>query len=267
MGRGIAQWFAQAGVSVELADANSDTLQAAKEEILKRFERACKKGETIEQKPRLQLVEAFNPDSDLLIEAIVEKAEAKEAAFKILDQHFSTKTIFASNTSSLSINCMAINLTPARREKFLGLHFFNPAPLMKLVEVIKGQDTDQVVLEGLQTWFEEHGKTTALSCDRPGFIVNRIARNFYGESLRIVNSEDQELMRETDQILKEVGGFKMGPFALMDLIGIDINYTATYSIWQAFFGDPRFAPHPLQRQMVESGRLGKKTGGGFYSYS
>ena len=206
----------------------------------------------------------FQKECDLFIEAIVEEAHLKEECFKKMDTYFEEKTIFASNTSSLSINALAAKLGPKRRERFLGLHFFNPAPLMKLVEVIPNKKTCSHLVEGLEQWFQSKGKKTARCADYPGFIVNRIARNYYGEPLRIVEQNDLPRIRETDRILKEVGGFPMGPFELMDLIGLDINYKATQTIWEAFDKAPRFAPHPLQKEKIDAGQLGRKTKGGFY---
>jgi 3-hydroxybutyryl-CoA dehydrogenase len=153
-----------------------------------------------------------------------------------------------------------------RKSRFIGLHFFNPATIMKLVELIKGEQTDSQLCEELYSWFDAKGKKPALCKDSPGFIVNRVARNFYGEPLRIVEEDNEEKMKEVDHILKEVGGFKMGPFELMDLIGIDINYSVTCSVWEAYGKEPRFTPHHLQKKMVNENRLGRKTKHGFYKY-
>src|SRR5690606_33850030 len=155
-------------------------------------------------------------------------------------------------------------VSQARKARFLGLHFFNPAPIMKLVEVIKGEQSDATLCQDLYRWFDEKGKKPALCKDSPGFIVNRVARNFYGEPLRIVEEDDQEKMKDVDRVLKEVGGFRMGPFELMDLIGIDVNYSVTCSVWNAYQQEPRFAPHALQKKMVDEGRLGRKSKRGFY---
>jgi 3-hydroxybutyryl-CoA dehydrogenase len=137
---------------------------------------------------------------------------------------------------------------------------------MKLVEVIKAKDSDEKLCQELYQWFESNDKKPALCKDSPGFIVNRVARNFYGEPLRIVDSDDEFKMKEIDHILREVGGFKMGPFELMDLIGIDVNYSVTCSVWEAYQREPRFAPHALQKQMVEEKRFGRKVKRGFYKY-
>ncbi len=278
MGRGIAQWFAQAGAEVELGDALPAAATQAQQQIHQSWDKLQAKGkfsqdQVLQFKSSLRIVDLLNEipnyrqDCDLLIEAIVENPKIKNEVFQKLDAHFKEKTLFASNTSSIPINSMGKKLSPSRRERFLGLHFFNPAPIMKLVEIIQGHWTSSELTHQLHKWFEKKGKKPALCTDGPGFIVNRIARNFYGESLRLVNHYDQNLIQETDETLRQVGGFPMGPFELMDLIGIDINYSVTQSVWEAFYYDPRFAPHPLQRQMVESGRLGRKTKGGFYESS
>ena len=201
---------------------------------------------------------------DLVIEAVVEDAAVKTKLFQSLPLPPDSSCIIASNTSSLSIGTLAEGLSPSRRTRFLGLHFFNPAPVMKLVEVVAGPESDVKMCEDVAKWFREKKKVPALCQDRPGFIVNRVARNFYGEALRLVGDGREERCREVDGVLRDVGGFRMGPFELMDLIGVDVNYQVTCSIWEAFDRHPRFEPHPLQKSLVEQGRLGKKSSGGFY---
>lgn len=272
MGAGIAQWFTQAGCIVELNDAQIEQSERAKDQIFASWDKLQEKGKFDSNqvntfKNNFSVVEEYSKDCDLFIEAIIENQNIKIEVFQKLSRHFEEKTIFASNTSSIPIDAMAKELSPSRREKFLGLHFFNPAPIMKLVEVIQGYWTPEVLSQDLKKWFEAKGKKPAICQDGPGFIVNRLARNFYGEALRIANIEDKEKFSEIDSVLKEVGGFRMGPFELMDLIGIDINYAVTESVWKSFYHEPRFAPHSLQRKMVTSGRLGRKTKGGFYEYS
>lgn len=272
MGAGIAQWFAQAGCQVELKDAQIEQSERAKDNIFSSWDKLLEKGKfTSEQvsqfKNQFSLVEDYSQDCDLFIEAIIENQNIKVEVFQKLSRHFEEKTIFASNTSSIPIDGMAKELPSKRREQFIGLHFFNPAPIMKLVEIINGHWTKESLGQDLKTWFEQAGKKPAICKDGPGFIVNRLARNFYGEALRIANTEDQEKFKEIDHVLREVGGFRMGPFELMDLIGIDINYAVTESVWKSFYHEPRFAPHSLQKKMVTSGRLGRKTKGGFYEYS
>lgn len=273
MGQGIAQWFAQQGLKVELLDSNPLVIESAIKSVHSSWDKLCTKGKFSDEEIEIfkgsltpTTWESFNKNCSLVVEAIIENLEIKNSVFKKLDDLCHKDCILASNTSSIHISSMAKDLSTDRREKFLGLHFFNPAPIMKLVEVIKGHWTNQEIIEGFNEWFENKGKKVAVCNDSPGFIVNRVARNFYGESLRVTNHHDMEKMREIDHVLKSCGGFKMGPFELMDLIGIDINYSVTESVWKSYYNDPRFAPHLLQKKMVDSGRLGKKTKGGFYDY-
>lgn len=272
MGAGIAQWLCQAGCQVELGDTQIEQRERARDTIFASWDKLGEKGKfTSSQvatfKDSLSICEVFSKDCDLFIEAIIEDLNIKIEVFQKLSHHFEAKTIMASNTSSIPIDAMARELPKERQEKFLGLHFFNPAPIMKLVEIVEGHWTDIEISKALQVWFEKKGKKPALCQDGPGFIVNRLARNFYGEPLRLARVEDRERFKEIDDTLKEVGGFRMGPFELMDLIGIDINYSVSESVWKSFYYEPRFAPHPLQKKMVTSGRLGRKTKGGFYEYS
>lgn len=273
MGSGIAQWFTQENCSVDLVDTSSEQLLKALKSIHSSWDKLQEKGKLSEAKVsefkkliRVCSMEEVSKDTDLMVEAIVENLEIKKDLFRRLDQFFNTQTIISSNTSSIPIELMAEAVSPSRRERFLGLHFFNPATIMKLVEVIKGKDSSENLCRELYQWFEERGKKPALSKDSPGFIVNRVARNFYGEPLRIVERDDEARMREVDHIIKEVGGFKMGPFELMDLIGIDVNYSVTCSVWEAYDREPRFAPHHLQKKMVDEKRFGRKTKHGYYTY-
>ena len=230
MGSGIAQWFAQQMCFVDLVDNSSEQLQKALKSIHSSWDKLVEKEKLsscqVNQMKKLLEVKSLaeaSPDADLVIEAIVENLEIKKELFKQLDQQFSANTIIASNTSSFPITLLAADLSLQRKQNFLGLHFFNPATIMKLVEIIKGQETKTELCTELYHWFDSKDKKPALSKDSPGFIVNRVARNFYGEPLRIVETDDEARMKEVDHILKEVGGFKMGPFELMDLIGIDVN--------------------------------------------
>jgi 3-hydroxybutyryl-CoA dehydrogenase len=273
MGSGIAQWFAQQGCRVELVDHSPEQARRALDSIHAAWDKLMAKGKLsadvkaeLHTRLLVKMLPETHPQAELVIEAIIENLEIKKALLRQLDQHYSKHTIFASNTSSFPIASMADALAPERQAKFLGLHFFNPAPIMQLVEVIQGQATESTLCQQLYQWFEEQGKKPAHCKDSPGFIVNRVARNFYGEPLRIVEQDDTSKMQEVDRILREVGGFKMGPFELMDLIGIDINYSVTCSVWEAYEREPRFAPHPLQEQLVQAGRLGRKTRRGFYHY-
>lgn len=273
MGSGIAQWFAQQMCFVELVDTSSEQLMKAKASIFTSWDKLVEKGKlSTEQAEKMKgLLETKSIDqvsrsADLVIEAIIENLEIKKDLFAKLDAYFEPKTILSSNTSSFPIHLMAEAVSPDRKKRFLGLHFFNPATVMKLVEVIKGEESSEEICRDLYQWFDAKDKKPAMCKDSPGFIVNRVARNFYGEPLRIVEEENDARMQEVDQILKEVGGFKMGPFELMDLIGIDVNYSVTCSVWEAFAKEPRFAPHKLQKQMVDEKRFGRKTKRGFYKY-
>lgn len=273
MGSGIAQWFTQQMCSVELVDNSREQLQRALTSIHASWDKLAEKGklkgqEVSDMKKLLVIksIEETSKNSDLVIEAIIEDLEVKKNLFKKLDQHFHAHAILASNTSSFPIHLMAEAVSLERRSRFVGLHFFNPATIMKLVEIIKGQDSDPKLCQDLYDWFEAKDKKPAMCKDSPGFIVNRVARNFYGEPLRIVETDNEAKMKEVDHILKEVGGFKMGPFELMDLIGIDVNYSVTCSVWEAYDKEPRFAPHALQKKMVDEKRFGRKTKRGYYKY-
>ena len=273
MGSGIAQWFTQQMCMVELVDNSPEQLAKALKVIHTSWDKLVEKEKMTscqvnQMKKLLEIksLEDVSPKADLVIEAIVENLEVKKDLFQRLDRHFSPHTIIASNTSSFPITSMATAVDLERKKRFVGLHFFNPATIMQLVEVIRGDDTDSELCQQLYQWFEAKGKKPAQCKDSPGFIVNRVARNFYGEPLRIVGTEDESRMKEVDRILKEVGGFKMGPFELMDLIGIDVNYSVTCSVWEAYQKESRFAPHPLQKKMVEEKRFGRKTKRGFYNY-
>jgi 3-hydroxybutyryl-CoA dehydrogenase len=273
MGSGIAQWFTQQMCFVELVDNSSEQLNKALASIHSSWDKLVEKEKLtscqVNQMKKLLEVKSLDQvskKSDLVIEAIIENLDIKKELFKNLDEFFAPQTIIASNTSSFPISIMAQAVSADRRKRFVGLHFFNPATIMKLVEVIKGQETDEHLCLDLYQWFDSKDKKPALCKDSPGFIVNRVARNFYGEPLRIVEDENEESMKEVDRILREVGGFKMGPFELMDLIGIDVNYSVTCSVWNAYNQEPRFAPHSLQKKMVEEKRFGRKSKRGFYKY-
>lgn len=273
MGSGIAQWFTQQMCYVELVDNSEAQLKKALTDIHASWDKLVEKEKLtscqVNQMKKLletKSLKEVSKDSDLVIEAIIENLEIKKSLFQELDQYFSPKTILASNTSSFPIGLIAEAVSVERKKRFIGLHFFNPATIMKLVEIIKATETDASLCNALYEWFDSKEKKPALSKDSPGFIVNRVARNFYGEPLRIAERDDEERMKEIDRVLKEVGGFKMGPFELMDLIGIDINYSVTCSVWEAYKQEPRFAPHTLQKQMVDEKRFGRKTKRGFYKY-
>lgn len=273
MGQGIAQWFAQQNVVTELVDQGHDFAKKSLEKIHQSFDKLESSGklqkadvENFKKNLSVKTFEEIDSKADLVVEAIIEDLSAKKKLFADLDSKMSAETIIASNTSSFPITLMAQGLSSERKKKFLGLHFFNPATIMKLVEVINGMETDRGLSSFLINWFNGKKKIACECSDSPGFIVNRVARNFYGEALRAVESYDEQKCREVDTVMKEVGGFKMGPFELMDMIGIDINYAVTESVYNAFFQEARFKPHRLQRDMVAAGRLGKKSGKGFYNY-
>ena len=273
MGRGIAMWFVQQGVSVELIDTSLDVVQKSLGSIYNSWDKLKLKGkfstsqvEDFKKNLQARKLEEISTDCNLVIEAVVEDLGIKKNLFLILDQILDKTSIIASNTSSFPITLLSEDVSIERKKRFVGLHFFNPAPIMKLVEVICPTELNENVAKDIALWLSQKGKIPAVCLDRPGFIVNRIARNFYGEALRIAGCDDQKRYQKIDNVLKEVGGFRMGPFELMDLIGIDVNLDVTRSVWHAFDDVPRFAPHFLQQQMVEKGRLGKKTGKGFFVY-
>jgi len=273
MGQGIAQWFCSQNITVEMVDQNYEFALASLERIYLSFDKLVANGKlqnsdvlNFKKIISVKKMEEINPNADLVIEAIVENLDIKKKLFAELDRSMSKSTILASNTSSFPITQLARELSIERKKNFLGLHFFNPATIMKLVEVINGLESNPEIANQLINWFNQRNKVACLCSDSPGFIVNRVARNFYGEALRAVDTFDVEKFREVDNVMKEVGGFRMGPFELMDMIGIDINFSVTESVYKSFFDEPRFKPHRLQRDMVNAGRLGKKTGKGFYQY-
>lgn len=273
MGQGIAQWFTQQNLMVEMVDQNVEFALLSLERIHQSFDKLRLNGkytdgeiQSFKKNLSVKKLDQLDPNADLIVEAIVENLEIKKRLFLDLDQKMNEETIFASNTSSFPITHLAQGLSEKRKLQFLGLHFFNPAPVMKLVEVIGGMETNPTLIKDLIKWFQERKKIACECSDSPGFIVNRIARNFYGEALRACENYDLNKCREIDTVMREVGGFKMGPFELMDLIGIDINLSVTESVYQAFYHEARFKPHRLQRDMVAAGRLGKKTKKGFYTY-
>lgn len=271
MGAGIAQVAATAGCSVKLYDTKTEALEKAKTDLEKIMDRLVEKGKIdSEEKERIQnnikyvnsLKELKN--SDLTIEAIIENLDIKKNVFSTLEKFVSDDCIIASNTSSLSIASIASSLQ--KPERCIGIHFFNPAPLMKLVEVIPAIQTSEETLKTSVETIKEWGKTVAVAKDTPGFIVNRVARPFYGEALRIYE-EGIASFAEIDSAMKEIGGFRMGPFELMDFIGNDVNYTVTETVFEAFYFDPRYKPSFTQKRFAEAGYLGRKSGKGYYNYS
>jgi len=270
MGSGIAQVAATSGCKVKLYDTSQNALDKSKAALEKVLTRLVVKGRINEaEKLRIQsnilYVDSLKSlgDSNLTIEAIIENIDIKKKVFSELESYVSNDCIIASNTSSLSIASIAASLE--RPERCIGIHFFNPAPLMKLVEVIPAIQTSKEVLEKTVEIITEWKKTVAVAKDTPGFIVNRVARPFYGESLRMYE-EGLADFATIDGSLKTLGGFRMGPFELMDFIGNDVNYTVTETVFTAFYFDPRYKPAFTQKRFAEAGYLGRKSGKGYYDY-
>ena len=271
MGSGIAQVAATSGCQVKLFDLNNEALIKSKISLEKVLNRLIEKQKIdAAEKNRIQnnisYVNTLNDlsDSDLVIEAIVENLEVKRKVFSELESLVSENTILASNTSSLSITSIAASCQ--KPERVIGIHFFNPAPLMQLVEVVPAIQTSEEVLNKTVQTISDWKKVVAVAKDTPGFIVNRVARPFYSENLRILEEGFAD-MATIDWSLKEIGGFKMGPFELMDFIGHDVNYVVTESVFTAFYFDPRYKPSLTQKRLVEAGYLGRKSGRGFYNYA
>lgn len=269
MGAGIAQVAAVAGHKVVLYDNNATALGKAKTSLEQTLQKLQEKGkitsagEVMERFTFANETAAFAP-CGLIIEAIVEKLDVKKAVFSEIEKVVADGCILASNTSSLSITSIAAACT--RPQHVLGLHFFNPAPLMALVEVIPAVQTDAALIPAAKQLMLQWGKTPVIAKDTPGFIVNRVARPFYGEAIRIYE-EGIASMETIDHAMVHVGGFKMGSFTLMDYIGHDVNYVVTETVFQSFFYDPRYKPSFSQKRLLEAGWLGRKTGRGFYNYN
>lgn len=270
MGAGIAQVAAAAGHTVRLLDSRPGAAASAIEGIRAQFEKMAAKGKISAQvcaaaSGRLHAAEQLNDlaDAGLVIEAIVESLAAKQKLYSDLEAVVSEACIFGTNTSSISVTTIGAALK--RPERLAGLHFFNPAPLMALVEVVSGLATAPAVADTLFATATAWGKTAVHAKSTPGFIVNRVARPYYAESLRVLTEGGADCAT-LDAVMREAGGFRMGPFELMDMIGHDVNFAVTRSVWNAFFNDPRFLPSLVQQDLVDAGFLGKKTGRGFFDY-
>lgn len=269
MGSGIAQVAAQAGLQVILYDVQAPALEKAKAKITANLDGGIARGKLTEAAKndaldRITLADNFDQVlADIIIEAVIEKLDLKHKIFTDLAAQNTDDAILASNTSSIPITQIA-SIIP-HPERVVGMHFFNPVHIMKLVEVISGDATDPEVAQSVKALAERMGKKAVMAADSPGFIVNRVARPFYVEALKIL--EEQVADVETIDALVRASGFKMGPFQLMDLIGVDSNHYTTQSMYNAFFQEPRFRPSRIQEKMVLAGRHGRKSGKGFYDYT
>ncbi|MAR39308.1 MAG: 3-hydroxybutyryl-CoA dehydrogenase [Flavobacteriales bacterium] len=271
MGTGIAQIASTKGHEVCLYDSFEGSIENAKTSLEKILNRLVEK-ERISSEEKENIINRINfseklediKDSGLVIEAIIENLKIKQKIFSKIENLVSEDCIISSNTSSLSIASIAGACKNAKR--VVGIHFFNPAPLMPLVEIIPAVQTSDKTLNAAKSIIDEWGKVTVIVKDTPGFIVNRVARPFYGEALRIYEEGITDFAT-IDWALKEIGGFRMGPFELMDYIGNDINYTVTESVFTSFYFDPRYKPSFTQKRMMEAGFLGRKSGRGYYDYN
>lgn len=270
MGSGIAQVAATFGHKVFIYDNHQEALKRSEKNLESGLSKLVEKQKISEEKKasiraNIHFVNTLNALSpcELIIEAIIEKLEVKQSVFSELENMVSSNCLLASNTSSLSITSIASACK--NPERILGIHFFNPATLMPLVEIIPGVATANEIINPVKELITQWGKTVVIAKDTPGFIVNRVARPFYSEALRIADEQIADYAT-IDWAMKEHGGFKMGPFELMDLIGHDVNYVVTETVWQQFYYDQRFKPSLTQKRLLEARFLGRKTGRGFYDY-
>jgi 3-hydroxybutyryl-CoA dehydrogenase len=270
MGEGIAQACIASGYQTILYDINSSLAVTALKNISKNLSGQVEKGRLSEEHKdevfkRISIARELEDfkNADLIIEAVLEKLEVKQKIFLQLEKITRFNCVFVSNTSSISISQIAASLV--HKYRFAGLHFFNPAHIMKLVEVVKGKDTSDEIINLLFSFSQALSKHPVLAQDSPGFIVNRVARHYYVESLKVLEEKTADF--KTIDALMKASGFRMGPFELMDLIGIDVNLSVTKSIYAGFNNAPRFKPSEIQQQKVDAGDLGRKTGNGFYEYN
>ena len=271
MGIGIAQVAATSGCKVFLYDANPAQTEKSLQNLQQTLNKLAAK-QKISAERSAKIYDSIKPcsnisdfkDCDLVIEAIIENKEIKSKVFQNVEEIVSENCVIASNTSSISITSLSSELK--NPERFIGIHFFNPAPLMPLVEIIPGLLTKKKLAGEIFSLVKSWGKIPVIAKDVPGFIVNRIARPFYGEALRIAE-EQIATPEQIDDAMRTLGNFKMGPFELMDLIGIDVNFSVTKTVYQDYFYDPKYKPSLLQQRMSEAKLLGRKTGKGFYDYA
>ena len=271
MGAGIAQVAAQAGNNVVVIDTNETVLNKAKHSLQNTLSKLTEKGKLSAEKAAsiFSLISwelSINKlnESDLVIEAIVERLDIKQTLFAALEHIVSEQCILASNTSSLSVTSIASACNLPQR--VIGIHFFNPAPVMELVEIVPALQTSQDIVTKSIAMIDSWNKKTVRTKDTPGFIVNRIARPFYSEAIRLYD-EGVASIETIDHAMKVYGGFRMGPFELMDLIGHDVNYAVTETVWSSFYFDPRYMPSFTQKRLVEAKWFGRKSGRGFYDYA
>ncbi|MBM3399504.1 MAG: 3-hydroxybutyryl-CoA dehydrogenase [Bacteroidetes bacterium] len=268
MGAGIALSSIQAGYTTLLFDVSEAALEKGTAYIRKEFDKSVEKGKITPGKAAKMLAllttvsDATRLQADIIIEAVLENLEIKQTLFRQLESVNTTDAILATNTSSIPISQIARGMQHPKR--IVGVHFFNPAHIMKLVEIISGAETDNTVAEKAFLWAESLGKKAVYAADAPGFIVNRVARHYYVEGLKIL--EEQIASLDSIDRLCEASGFKMGPFRLMDLIGVDTNYSVTSSMFSLFGQDAKFRPSRIQKQKVDAGHHGRKSGQGFYRY-
>lgn len=267
MGQGIAQLCAVSGFNVLLYDINAEVLSKGIASIDSALQKSVDKSKIsaeikVQSLSRIRKSEKLDEfKADLIIEAALEKLDIKKELFQAIEK-INPDSILTTNTSSISVTQIAAGIN--NRDRFAGLHFFNPAPVMKLVEVIQGVDTSAQTLETLKAFSKKLGKSPVVTKDSPGFIVNRVARHYYVEALKMLEENNSDI-KTIDKLLK-ASGFKMGAFELMDVIGNDVNFAVTTCMFNAFHQDPKFRPSRIQQQKVNAGHLGVKSGKGFYNY-